>query len=40
MLQAMADSNALAVLLDGDGVDEGQELQLILTDPDRFNALN
>jgi molybdenum cofactor synthesis domain-containing protein len=35
-LRAMADANSLAVLPDGDGVDAGGTVDVILTDPDRL----
>jgi molybdopterin molybdotransferase len=37
-LRAMADANALAVLPDGDGVEEGGLVDVMLTDPDRLSA--
>ena len=35
-LRAMADANSLAVLPDGDGVDAGGTVDVVLTDPDRL----
>jgi molybdopterin biosynthesis enzyme len=35
-LRAMADANSLAVLPDGDGVEAGGTVDVILTDPDRL----
>jgi molybdopterin molybdotransferase len=47
MLHAMAGPNAPAIVLDGlalvpdgDGVDEGQELQLIVIDPHQLNTVS
>ncbi len=37
-LLAMAESNGLAVVPDGDGIDAGGSLQVMLTDPGRLGA--
>jgi molybdenum cofactor synthesis domain-containing protein len=37
-LLAMAEANALAVLPDGDGIDPGGRVDVLLTDPDRLSA--
>ncbi|HVB93068.1 MAG TPA: gephyrin-like molybdotransferase Glp [Acidimicrobiales bacterium] len=37
-LRAMADANALAVLPDGEGVDAGGQVEVLLTDPERLGA--
>lgn len=37
-LLAMAEANALAVLPDGDGIEAGGRVAVLLTDPDRLGA--
>jgi molybdopterin biosynthesis enzyme len=38
MLRAMARSNALALLPDGDGIRSGENVEVLLLDADRLSA--